>query len=856
MKKSLVKGIVVFALILSSCSTNKKVESDDDFSVEGSAPVGTDEVGAATSEDLALSEFDDKPAAEAKSKGKTEEAGAEKPAEVANNPDATLENELNSLGDSTVQKPAATTAPKDELSLDEPAPAKDELSLDDPAKTSVAKTESQPPVNPAETPVAEQPPQPPLTEPVPPPVVATEPAAPTPPPATSEVTPPQETLPVVESSKPATIDNVTYQANANGGTISVSANQPLKFTTRLNSATNQFIVEVENSTIPKKLKRTLNTKDMASTIGSVDIYQKEGSNVARFVVQLRQGSTEPIVQPEGNSLLIIGGGTAPIAKTTTTEAAGTATGTTPGATEEPAANPDSGVAPEVAAQPPEPKTKKTTKATGTSAATAQDLQRSSIDGKSLSPNDEIVDLATPGIMSSDDLEEFLISNNRFYGKKISIETNRMDMKDALRFISEESGVNLIIDDSVNGNVSLKLRSVPWDQALILLLKTKRLGFKRQGSVLRIGRIEDFKKEEQEALEIKESRKARSPFVVKRFFIGYADIKDLEAKIKIYLEALANVQKTGAPTAAGAVAQAGIPGSISAAPVAAAPAKAKEGVGTVLGDTRTNSLIVTDTEENMIKISKLIEALDTQPQQVLIEGKVVEAKEEFTRGLGVNWNTLDTSGNTNTSRIGINPTIDSASAVFDGAFTWGKLDILGSLTARLALGEREDRVRVLSSPRIAVLSNVKATISQTAGFLIPRSSTSSPGTTTVTTTNDVVPVGVTLDVRPLVSNEGTVTLELDIARSFVARIDAKAPEERKARTQVIVKSGQTAVIGGIFESSTTIGKSGVPGFRDLPILGSLFQSESENKSKNELVIFVTPTILKPVVGVEKKTGEIQ
>ena len=151
-------------------------------------------------------------------------------------------------------------------------------------------------------------------------------------------------------------------------------------------------------------------------------------------------------------------------------------------------------------------------------------------------DNEIVDLATPGIMSSDDLEEFLISNNKFYGRKISIETNRMDMRDALKFISEESGVNIIIDESVNGNVSVKLRNIPWDQALILLLKSKKLGFKRQGSVLRIGKVEDFRAEEREAVEMKEARKARSPFIVKRFFIGYADVKDLEGKIKTYLDA--------------------------------------------------------------------------------------------------------------------------------------------------------------------------------------------------------------------------------------------------------------------------------------------------------------------------------
>lgn len=842
MKNILVRSIVIFAFIFTSCATNKKIDSDDDFSVEGDAPIGSDEVGS-NSDDLALSDSEQTPAAETPAAEKT--AGAD-------NLDSALESELNSLGDSTEGATAAKTAeaPKDELSLDEPAAPKDELSLDEPAQPPVAKTEP-------EAPVAEQPPAEPLAEPAPPPpVVISETPPPAPPPETppevvAQPTAPPEPPAVVETSKPATIDNVTYQANANGGTIAVTANQPLKFTTRLNSTTNQFIVEVENSTIPKKLKRSLNTKDMASTIGSVDIYQKAGSNVARFVVQLREGSPEPIVQPEGNSILIIGSGTALAAKTQGSpgEAA------QPGQVEGAATSPETVVSEEGTTQTADgggSRGGKTAgKAGGATAASTQDLRASNIDGRSfLQADNEIVDLATPGIMSSDDLEEFLISNNKFYGKKISIETNEMKLRDALKFISEESGVNIIIDESVVGSVSMKLRSVPWDQALILLLKSKKLGFKRQGSVLRIGRVEDFRAEERDAIEMKEARKARSPFIVKRFFIGYAEVKDLEGKIKTYLEALAGVQSQGNAVVAPA---AGIAAPVARADSARGSAK-KDNVGTVIADNRSNSLIVTDTEENMQKITKLIEALDTQPQQVLIEGKVVEAKEEFTRGLGVNWNTASAPTTTNSSRIGINPALDAGSVVFDGAFTWGSLDVLGSLTARLALGEREDRVRVLSSPRIAVLSNAKATISQTAGFLIPKTTVTAGGTST--TTNDVVPVGVILDVTPLVSNEGTVSLNLNITRSFVARVDSKAPDERKASTQVIVKSGQTAVIGGIFESTNIVGKSGVPGFRDLPILGTLFQSESESKTKNELVIFVTPTILKPVVGVEKKSSDMQ
>lgn len=778
MKKNLiVKMLLVSVFVLTSCTSHKKIEPDDEFAVESNN--GQESAGASPDGDLSLDGLDEPTA---------DKNAAQSPAE--NNEDLSLEKELNSL-DGAAPEQTQTEPPPAELSLDEPpkAEAAAEPAPQTPPPADVAAEPAPTEPAPVESaPVVE-------STPVPESVVADTITAPAP----TET--PADTP--AEPVKPATIDNVTYHGNTNGGTVSISADQPLKYTTRLNSTTNQFIVEVENSSIPAKLKRSLNTKDMASSIGSVDIYQKSGSSVARFVVQLRAGSTEPLVQAEGNSLLIIG---------SAASTADTASASEP-----------------------------------TSAATAQDLQNSSIDGQSLSQaNSEVVDLKSDGIMSSDNLEEFLISNNKFYGKKISIETNRMDVKEALKFIAEESNVNMIIDDAVDGKVSLKLTAIPWDQALILLLKSKKLGFKRQGTVLRIGKVEDFQADEDQAIAMKEARAAKAPLIIKRFFIGYANIEELEKKISDYLTTIEVEKATTSVTEGTAAGKANNSSTTQSS-------KVKEKIGKVLSDKRTNSLIVQDTEENMKRIEQLVIALDTQPLQVLIEGKVVEAKESFSRGLGITWNSIPAvATSTNRSRIGINPALDAGLAVFDSAFTWGELDILGSLAARLQLGEREDKARVLSSPRVAVLSSEKATISQTAGLLLQ--TTSQSGGATITN-NEVIQVGVNLDVTPVVSNEGTVTLDLNITRSFLPQVDSKVPDQRSAKTKVIVRSGQTAVIGGIFESETRDANSGVPGFKDLPILGRLFKSDRETKSKNELVIFVTPTILKPVSATEKRSNEM-
>lgn len=583
------------------------------------------------------------------------------------------------------------------------------------------------------------------------------------------------------------INSLRYQANQNGGTIVINSTQPLQFTTRLNSATNQLVVEVQNSVIPSKLKRSLNTKDMASSIGSVDIYQKPKSKVARFVVQLRPGSPEPLVQPEGNSLLIVGGANPSYAKMQSNKIGGSGDQGADGSIEPGSESADS--------------------------------------AQALNP-----DLASEGIMNAQSLEDFLASNNKFYGKRISIEASKLNVTEAFKFLSEESGVNMIIDDDVAGDVTLKLRQVPWDQAFVLILKSKKLGYKRQGNVIRIGSATNLVKEEDDAIKLKEARTSNEPMTVKRFFIGYADIPDLEKKIKEFLSSTI-VSPTGA--------------------LIATPARGK-----VLSDTRTSSLIVTETASNIAKIEKLIAALDSQPQQVLIEGKVVEAGEKFVRSLGVNWNT-PVAGAPDAAPVGnrIRPSLAFAptaglGAVFAptvGIGIPGRPGDLGNLTASLSLGESEDKLRVLSAPRISVLSNQKATISQTINIIVPKSTTASVVGGPPTITTESVPVGVSLEVTPQVSNEGTVVMDLTIERSFPGGANRAEIEKRNAKTKVIVRSGQTAVIGGIFQADVFDSVSGIPFLKDIPVLGFLFKGQEKSKNKNELVIFVTPRILKPVAG---------
>ena len=777
--------ITCFLVLTFSCTSKNKSFDDDDFS--------TGSETSASSNDLNLDETLGEESAEVKADTKSAEKGsvADEFAEFedtkSTNPSTTatteddLEKEMNLL-----EAPAAKIANKETPTA--PVPISQEPGLDSPPPE--ISSQNAPNIQP---PVTEVTPnvQPPVTD---------IPTIPTnsisePPVALSQIT-------TQSSGEINQINSVQYKSNQRGGTVVISSQQPVQFTTRLNSATNQLVVEVQNALIPKNLKRSLNTKDMASSIGSVDIYQKAKSKVARFVIQLRAGSPEPLVQPEGNSLLIVGGSNPTYASK---------------------GNSDSSL---------ENSTNKSSKVSNNNTA-ANETNANSANG---SNSDVNPDLTSEGIMNAQSLEDFLASNNKFYGKKISIEAVKLNVNDAFKFLSEESGVNMIIDDDVTGDVTLKLRQVPWDQAFVLILKSKKLGYKRQGNVIRISSVGNLVKEEEDAVKLKEARIGNEPLTVKRFFIGYADIADLEKKIKEFLSS--TVVSPG-----GAL-------------IASAPR------GKVISDARTSSLIVTETVANLAKIEKFIAALDSQPQQVLIEGKVVEASEKFVRNMGVSWNTPSSGPDAAPARNFIRPSASFQSGITSSIFNPtvgvgfpGLPGDFGNLTASLSLGEKEDKLRVLSAPRIAVLSNQKANISQTVNVNIPTGvTTSADGTRTQNFTN--VTVGVTLNVTPQVSNEGTVVMDLDIERSFPGSAVSSEIEKRNAKTKVIVRSGQTAVIGGIFQADSVETISGIPFFKDIPIFGYLFKGQQKSKNKNELVIFVTPRILKPVQGDAPATGAVE
>ena len=412
------------------------------------------------------------------------------------------------------------------------------------------------------------------------------------------------------------------------------------------------------------------------------------------------------------------------------------------------------------------------------------------------------------------LANFINGQTKFSGRRISIEAQDEDLLNVFRLISEESGVNLVVDDEVRGKITIKLRKIPWDQALTVIMKAKGLGYVRDGNILRISSLEKLKHEADLAAQLVESRNKTDPLKVKVIPISYANVSDLRTQSQNFLSER----------------------------------------GKIAFDNRTNSLIVTDIASVADRVLRLVKTLDVPPEQVLIEGKIVEAQDGFRRTLGVQWATngvpTQIGSNSKSGPVNMTPSLSiSPSAVARGGFNLdlrvGSLDYFGDLTAALALSESEEQVRVVSSPRITTMNREKAEISQVLQVPIETvtiASAAAPAQKSIR----FEPAELKLDVVPQITADGSVIMELDVKREFFSGAtgeqQVRAKNSRSAKTKVTVRSGQTAVIGGIYDNQETNGESGVPWLRKIPVLGWLFKGRSTTRDKNELMIFLTPRIL--------------
>ena len=426
---------------------------------------------------------------------------------------------------------------------------------------------------------------------------------------------------------------------------------------------------------------------------------------------------------------------------------------------------------------------------------------------------------------------------RFNGRRIDLDLKDADIHNILRLLADVGRVNIVTADDVAGNVTIRMRNVPWDQALDVVLQAKGLGMVRSGNLIRVAPLATLQKERELRLAAAKQEYELTPLETRLIPVSYAQADELQARAKDLLSPR----------------------------------------GSIAVDERTNVLIARDIAGNLNNIEELIRSLDTQTPQVLVEARIVEATSRYIRDIGIQWGGdatfSEATGNPtgiafpskvgiaggnydqNTNSRGLSPfqgnvpqpnfavNLPAATGTGQGGaigFSLGSVDNNFNVGLRLSAAEASGLLRIVSSPRILTLDNRDARISQ--GTLIPFSQISAQGVQTT-----FQEAKLQLLVRPHVTADGSVSMHVKINRDepdfnqTSARGDPTILK-REAETDLLVMDGHTAVIGGIYTRNTGRNLDQVPFFGDIPILGILFQRRRASDTRNELVIFLTPRIV--------------
>lgn len=439
------------------------------------------------------------------------------------------------------------------------------------------------------------------------------------------------------------------------------------------------------------------------------------------------------------------------------------------------------------------------------------------------------------LASEDSLAALLEPEKKYSGRLISLDLQETDIDNALRIIAEVSNLNIIASDDVTGKVTLRLIDVPWDQALDVILKTNGLDKVQEGNVIRIAPVEKLRAEREALKEAQRAEEELEPLVVRYVRVSYAKATEVQPLIETVLS-----ERGGVTT-----------------------------------DERTNQLIIKDIRKGINNAVELVRKLDLRTPQVLLETQIVEANRNFLRdlgsSLGFNYartpelgnatgqnfpNSIELGGaldglNNGSSFLGSGFSPTEGSAV---SLLLGSADGSRSLNAQLASLEREGRGRVVSKPSVATVNNKQATIKsvtkirvklpQGGSTLVNTGSGGSNSGSSAAT--EVIEAGITLNVTPQASPDYFVLLDINAKSStvnFEQRVDTIPTEiERSATSTVLVSSGQTFALGGIYKVTEADSNIGVPFLKDIPVFGTFFRNTLVRQEDEELIFFITPRIV--------------
>jgi type IV pilus assembly protein PilQ len=428
----------------------------------------------------------------------------------------------------------------------------------------------------------------------------------------------------------------------------------------------------------------------------------------------------------------------------------------------------------------------------------------------------------------------------YTGERLTLNFQDIDVRSVLQLLADTSGQNIVVSDSVTGNLTLRLQNVPWDQALDIVLRTKGLDKRRQDNVIIIGPTEELANREKAELAAHREVQELSPVHSEFLQVNYAKVADLAKLIKA----------TGSKDS-----------MLSAR-------------GTLSIDDRTNTLLVQDTAERLTDIRRLVQTLDVPIRQVLIEARIVVVSDTFERDLGAKLG-ISTAGSAGANLFSVSGSATASDSIVNAATTalsgpaaiataplanryqvnLPATNVNGSVGVSLLSGshlidlelsaaENEGKSETISSPRVITANQKQATILQ--GTEIPYQESASSGATTTQFKNAVL----SLKVTPLITPDNRVVLDIDVSDDTVGAQVTSATggsvpsiDTRQIQTQVLVNDGQTVVLGGILETTKSKSADKVPFLADIPVLGNLFKSTININNKTELLIFITPKILR-------------
>ena len=438
----------------------------------------------------------------------------------------------------------------------------------------------------------------------------------------------------------------------------------------------------------------------------------------------------------------------------------------------------------------------------------------------------------------------------YTGERLTLNFQDIETRAVLQLLADASGQNIVVSDSVTGNVTLRLQNVPWDQALDIVLRTKGLDKRRQDNVIIVAPQAELASREKAELAARKDVQELAPLRSEYLQVNYAKAQDMAGLIKTQSNSLLSPR------------------------------------GSVAVDDRTNTLLLQDTADRLADVRRLVATLDIPIRQVLIEARIVIVNNDFSRDLGARFGFTNNQKNgsnglvtTTGTAAGTDQAIGSAItnvqgtgsiypiAVPTGAFASNRynvnlpvsnpagsfaLGILGSnfiVDLELSAAQAETQANIISSPRVITANQKEATIEQ--GVEIPYQQSASSGATTIQFKKAVL----SLKVKPQITPDNRIILDLDVKDDSVGSVvvasggvNVPSIDTREIATQVLVNDGQTVVLGGILSTTQREDDTKVPYLGDIPVLGHLFKSTAHKDNKDELMIFITPKIVREGVNV--------